>query len=122
MASYYYLIASLPELRADGDMPITYEEFLTLCQGNVSESDFELLKNLTLNSKEGPLVTEWAKFYEMLTKHPEKLQSLFNRGAIHSARKPDTNSDGNADKQAKSDADGDDIPKNQGEFAVSLVV
>ena len=24
MASYYYLIASLPELRADGDMPITY--------------------------------------------------------------------------------------------------
>lgn len=36
-------------------------------------------------------------FYEMLTKHPEKLQSLFNRGAIHSARKPDTNSDGNAD-------------------------
>ena len=32
------------------------------------------------------------------------------------------NSDGNADKQAKSDADGDDIPKNQSEFAVSLVV
>ena len=39
MASYYYLIASLPELRADGDMPITYDEFLTCCQSNVSESD-----------------------------------------------------------------------------------
>ena len=39
MASYYYLIASLPELRADGDLPITYDEFLTLCQSNVSDSD-----------------------------------------------------------------------------------
>ena len=44
MASYYYLIASLPELRADGEMPITYSEFLTCCQSNVSDSDYELLK------------------------------------------------------------------------------
>lgn len=28
MASYYYLISSLPDLRTDGDMPFTYEEFL----------------------------------------------------------------------------------------------
>ena len=84
MGSYYYLIASLPELRADGDMPITYEEFLTLCQGNVSESDFELLKNLTLNSKEGPLVTEWAKFYEMLTKELNYQRSM-NLGKTYSS-------------------------------------
>ncbi|MBQ7246086.1 MAG: DUF2764 family protein [Firmicutes bacterium] len=84
MASYYYLIASLPELRTDGDMPITYEEFLTLCQGNVSESDFELLKNLTLNSKEGPLVTEWAKFYEMLTKELNYQRSM-NLGKTYSS-------------------------------------
>ena len=84
MASYYYLIASLPGLRADGDMPITYEEFLTLCQGNVSESDFELLKNLTLNSKEGPLVTEWAKFYEMLTKELNYQRSM-NLGKTYSS-------------------------------------
>ena len=84
MASYYYLIASLPELRTDGDMPITYEDFLTLCQGNVSESDFELLKNLTLNSKEGPLVTEWAKFYEMLTKELNYQRSM-NLGKTYSS-------------------------------------
>lgn len=84
MASYYYLIASLPELRTDGDMPITYEEFLTLCQGNVSDSDFELLKNLTLNSKEGPLVTEWAKFYEMLTKELNYQRSM-NLGKTYSS-------------------------------------
>jgi hypothetical protein len=68
MASYYYLIASLPELRADGDMPITYSEFLSCCQSNVSDSKYELLKDLSISSTEGPLVDEWAKFYGMLTK------------------------------------------------------
>ena len=55
MASYYYLISSLPDLRTDGDMPMTYDEFLDMCQSNVSESKYELLKNLTLSSEEGPL-------------------------------------------------------------------
>ena len=68
MASYYYLIASLPELSADGDMPITYSEFLSCCQSNVSDSDYELLKDLTLSSTEGPLVKEWSEFYGMLSK------------------------------------------------------
>ena len=67
MGSYYYLIASLPELKADGGMPITYSEFLTCCESNVSEEEFELLKNLTLSSKEGPLVREWSTFYRALT-------------------------------------------------------
>jgi hypothetical protein len=58
MASYYYLIASLPELRADGDMPLTYSEFLQCCQSNVSDSDYERLRDLTLDSSEGPLLNE----------------------------------------------------------------
>ena len=66
MGSYYYLIAGLPELRADGDMPITYSEFLTCCESNVSEEKYRLLKNLTLSSTEGPLVSEWADFYHAL--------------------------------------------------------
>ena len=76
MASYYYLIASLPELRADGDMPLTYEEFLSRCQQNISEADYENLKNLTLDSKEGPLVKDWAKFYGMLTKEINYQRSI----------------------------------------------
>ena len=44
MASYYYLIASLPELRADGDMPLTYDEFLSCCQSNVSEEKYQMLR------------------------------------------------------------------------------
>lgn len=63
MASYYYLVASLPDLRTDGEMPMTYDEFLTCCQSNVSESKFEILKNLTLDSAEGPLIKEWHTVY-----------------------------------------------------------
>ena len=66
MASYYYLISSLPDLRTDGDMPFTYEEFLGMCQSNVSESKYEFLSNLTLSSDEGPLLKDWAAFYNNL--------------------------------------------------------
>ena len=84
MASYYYLISSLPELRADGDMPLTYDEFLNLCQSNVSDADYERLKNLTLNSTEGPLVDEWARFYGMLTKELNYQRSM-NLGKSYSS-------------------------------------
>jgi hypothetical protein len=84
MASYYYLIASLPELRTDGDMPMTYSEFLGCCQSNVSDSVYELLENLTLNSTEGPLVKEWAKFYGMLNKELNYQRSM-NLGKSYSS-------------------------------------
>ena len=84
MASYYYLIASLPELRADGEMPLTYSEFLDCCRSNVSEKDLELLENLTLDSTEGPPVDEWAKFYGMLTKELNYQRSM-NLGRSYSS-------------------------------------
>ncbi len=84
MASYYYLIASLPELKADGEMPITYSEFLQCCQSNVSEKDFEILKNLSLASTEGPLVEEWARFYKMLMKELNYQRSM-NLGRSYSS-------------------------------------
>ena len=68
MASYYYLIASLPDLSADAEMPLSYAEFLDLCQSNVSASTYELLSNLTLASDKGPLMKQWARMYGMLTK------------------------------------------------------
>ena len=84
MASYYYLISSLPELSTNADMPITYSDFLTLCQSNVSEKDYEILENLTLSSKEGPLVREWAEFYGMLTRELGYQRSL-NLGRTYSS-------------------------------------
>ena len=84
MASYYYLIASLPELSTNGEMPITYSEFLNCCESNVSETDFEILKNLTLSSREGPLVDQWAEFYGMLTRELGYQRSL-NLGRTYSS-------------------------------------
>ena len=66
MASYYYLISSLPDVKTDGEMPFTYDEFLGMCQSNVSESKPECLRKLTLSSEEGPLMKEWAAFYKNL--------------------------------------------------------
>lgn len=68
MASYYYLLSSLPTLSSDRDMPITYEQFLLSCAGNVSEKKYQLLENLTISSSEGPLIKEWAATYGLLMK------------------------------------------------------
>lgn len=65
MASYYYLMSSLPMLKAEGKMPFNYNQFLDYCKGTVSEQKYGLLKNLSLESDKGPLVEEWAKFYKL---------------------------------------------------------
>ena len=75
MASYYYLISSLPDLRSDGEMPLSYEEFLSLCELNVSESTYNVLKNLTLSSENGPFLKKWNVFYENLTGELNSLRS-----------------------------------------------
>lgn len=66
MASYYYLMSSLPMLKADGEMPFHYDEFLEKCRSSLKESRYQLLKDLTLSSSEGPLLSEWSKFYGVL--------------------------------------------------------
>lgn len=68
MASYYYLISTLPTLSADGGMPFSYEEFLRLCQSNVSGETYKLLEELDLSSDKGPLLDEWGAFYRSLSK------------------------------------------------------
>ena len=76
MASYYYLISSLPDLKTDGEMPFTYDEFLSMCQSNVSESKYECLRVLTLSSKKGPLMKEWATFYNNLMRELNYQRSM----------------------------------------------
>ncbi len=53
-------------LRADGDMPLSYDKFLENCRGALSDAKYKKLAELTLASTEGPLVSEWAKFYGAL--------------------------------------------------------
>lgn len=66
MSSYYYLMSSLPMLTADGEMPFSYGTFLQMCSGNVSKARYQMLESLTVASSEGPMVSEWAKFYGTL--------------------------------------------------------
>jgi len=65
MASYYYLMSSLPMLKSDGDMPIEYSKFLSYCEDTVSADKYKLLAELSIDSVKGPLVIEWAKFYRI---------------------------------------------------------
>ena len=85
MASYYYLMSSLPMLRADGTMPITYEKFLSYCKDAVSNSNYELLENLSVDSKKGPLIGEWAEFYSAFK---DELTYQRNKKADRSAVQP----------------------------------
>ena len=76
MASYFYLIPSLPALDADAGMPISYEEFLKNCQSVVSEETYSLLEGLTLSSDAGPLMKEWGAFYSSLKNELSYQRSL----------------------------------------------
>lgn len=51
-------------LRAEGNTPVTYQRFLELCRTAVSKTRYSELESLTLRSDKGPLVREWAKFYQ----------------------------------------------------------
>lgn len=55
---------------------MSYSEFLHCCQSNVSEDKYKLLQELTLSSTEGPLVSEWANFYGLLTKELNYQRSM----------------------------------------------
>lgn len=66
MSSYYYLLSSLPLLKADGEMPFSYDTFLGMCRGNVKQERYQMLETLTVQSAEGALVSDWAKFYGVL--------------------------------------------------------
>ena len=48
MASYYYLISSLPMLRTQGEPPMDYATFLSQCRSAVSEGTYKTLEELTL--------------------------------------------------------------------------
>lgn len=76
MSSYYYLISSLPMLRSDGQMPFTYEKFLSWCRGQVSEEKYARLEALTADSDKGPLLKEWAAFYGVLSREMTYQRSL----------------------------------------------
>ena len=68
MASYYYLISSLPMLKAQGAPPMDYAAFLAVCKTAVGSGVYQTLETLTVESDKGPLLSEWAVFYKALSR------------------------------------------------------
>ena len=87
MASYYYLISSLPMLRTNAEPPLDYPAFLDMCKTSVSASAYRTLENLTVKSDKGPLLSEWAAFYQALT---EELNYQRNQKLGRPAAAPET--------------------------------
>ena len=50
MASYYYLISSLPMLHPGGALPWTTPLFLAMCRSAVSAGVYRTLEELTVDS------------------------------------------------------------------------
>lgn len=65
MASYYYLISSLPMLKSDGSIPMDSKTFLEMCKANVSAATYKSLCNLS-SSTHHPMLKSWSKFYNSL--------------------------------------------------------
>ena len=68
MASYYYLISSLPMLKTQGAPPMDYAAFLAMCKTAVGSGVYQTLETLTVESDKGPLLSEWAVFYKTLSR------------------------------------------------------
>ncbi len=66
MASYYYLIASLPMLRTNAEPPLDYAAFLAMCKTAVSDRTYRTLEQLSAESDGSGLLGEWADFYRTL--------------------------------------------------------
>jgi len=84
VASYYYLISSLPSLRTDAPMPMTYEAFLAQSKASVNADVYGTLEKLTLSSDKGPLLRQWGTWYramqrELNRRRREKLGKPFDK-------------------------------------------
>ena len=94
MASYYYLISSLPMLKTQGEPPMDYAAFLAMCKSAVSSGVYQTLEELTAASDKGPLLSEWAGFYKALCRELTKLHeetvrtTLAQAAAYYAANEP----------------------------------
>lgn len=66
MASYYYLLSSLPMLAASAPPPFDYPTFLEMCRASVSPATYGALEQLSVDADRGPLLRPWAAFYRRL--------------------------------------------------------
>jgi len=69
VASYYYLVATLPTLRLDGPLPFSTETFLALCKTQVSDHHYNLIcKALSGEPATHPFLKAYQHFSAMVNK------------------------------------------------------
>ena len=66
MASYYYVIASLPALRPGGEGAPAYGEFLEMCRAGVGEGVMRRLEKLDAGASDLPLLRRWREYLSAL--------------------------------------------------------
>jgi len=69
MASYYYLVATLPLLRYEGVSPFDTFSFLEQCRSQVSDRDYQTIKSALLGRPSShPFLKKWQQFASMVKK------------------------------------------------------
>ncbi|MGI6466531.1 MAG: DUF2764 family protein [Sphaerochaetaceae bacterium] len=68
MASYYYLVASLPTLNFDQESPFSLEEFYQMCQQELTKNDLKVIESLIydLDDINHPIILKWNNFVDQL--------------------------------------------------------
>ncbi len=67
MASYYYLVATLPLLRYEGSSPFDTVSFLEQCRSQVSDRDYQTIASaLSGRHSSHPFLKKWQQFASMV--------------------------------------------------------
>lgn len=83
MPNYYiYLISSLPALIFNGQPPFSFEKFLQLCQGLISDRDIEIVKitsgkNSYIYKGNRPILKKWFSFEIALRNEFVKIRASY---------------------------------------------
>ncbi len=69
MASYYYLVATLPLLRYEAQSPLGSASFLEQCKSQMSDHDYQTIASaLSGRSSSHPFLKKWQQFASMVKK------------------------------------------------------
>lgn len=76
---YEYLLAGLPELRADGEAPISMESLLTLLSESLSEKDLEALHSLQMRNDDEVILNLQEQYNDSYIGRPDWWDDAINR-------------------------------------------
>ena len=69
MAEYYYFASTLPLLVMGRETPISYEDFMTAAERQLSKRDYQSLRSLSFQSAEQPstrIAREWKEYRDRI--------------------------------------------------------